>query len=191
MELFMKIIVTLLVLACCPLIHGQILHQTIREDKTVEYWFSLDQYQKPLNYVIEIEQLGGNITKLKGIHKGHPGSGDVTISDLNGNILYGEKLGKELSFEFATDQEEVIIEVLINGFIVYQKQTKIDKLTVLILKLQPEPQDAVYQINAQKELSATDLDTIMQCVNHCVQRDVNKDITTCGKKGETTISIQH
>ena len=187
----MKTIVTLLALTCCTFIHGQILHQTIREDKTYEYWFSLDQFQKPLNYVVEIEQLGGNITKLKGIHKGHPGSGDVTISDLNGNILYGEKLGKELSFEFATDQEEVIIEVLINGFTVYQKQTKIDKLTVLILKLQPEPQDTVYQINAKKELSAADLDTIMQCVNHCTQRDVNKDITTCGKKGETTISIQH
>lgn len=187
----MKTIVTLVILACCPLIHGQILHQTIREDKTIEYWFSLDQYQKALDYVIEIEQLGGNITKLKGIHKGHHGNGEITISDLNGNILYGEKLGKELSFEFATDQKEVIIEVLINGFTVYQKQTKIDKLTVLILKLHPKPQEAVYQINAKKELSVSDLDTIMQCVNQCVQSDINKDITTCVKKGEATISLQH
>ncbi len=187
----MKTIITIFLVTCCPFVHGQILHQTIREDKTFEYWFSLDQFQKMLNYVVEIEQLGGNITKLKGIHKGHSGSGEITISDLNGNILYGEKLGKELSFEFATDQKEVIIEVLINGFTVYQKQTKIDHLTVLILKLQPEPQDAVYQINAQKELSTSDLDTIMQCVNHCMQPNVNKDITTCGKKGETTISIQH
>lgn len=187
----MKTIVTLVTLACCPLIHGQILHQTIREDKTVEYWFSLDQYQKALNYVVEIEQLGGNITKLKGIHKGHHGNGEITISDLNGNILFGEKLGKELSFEFATDEKEVIIEVLINGFTVYQKQTKIDKLTVLILKLQPEPQDAIYQINAQKELSVSDLETIMKCVDHCVQHDAAKDLSSCGKKGETTISIQH
>ncbi|WP_300665035.1 hypothetical protein [Fluviicola sp.] len=187
----MKMIITILLMAFCPLMYGQVLHQTLREDKTYEYWFSLDQYQKPFNYVVEIEQVGGNITKLKGIHKGHHGSGEITISDLNGNILYGEKLGKELSFEFATDQQEIIIEVLINGFTVYQKQTKINMLTVLVLKLQPEPQDAVYQINAQKELSASDLDIIMQCVNHCVQPGVNKDITTCGKKGETTISLQH
>lgn len=181
----MKTSITIFLLTCCPFLYGQILHQTVREDKTFEYWFSLDQFQKPFNYVVEIEQLGGNITKLKGIHKGHHGSGDITISDLNGNILYGEKLGKELSFEFATDQKEVIIEVLINGFTVYQKQTKIDNLTVLVLKLQPEPQDEVFQINSTIELNETQLKEIMECTNSS-----KTDVSNCSKKGVYEVRSQ-
>jgi hypothetical protein len=139
----MKTILTLIALTTFQFIHAQVIHHSYSKENGYTYWFSLDQYQQPLNYVIEVSQLGGNITKLKGNYKGHKGSGNVTISDLNGNILLEEKLEKELGFEFSTDQQEIIIEVLIDGYAIYQKQTKIDKLTVLVLKLQPEPTDEV------------------------------------------------
>lgn len=181
----MKTILTLLALTTIHGIQAQIIHQSVSKEHRYTYWFSLDQYQTPLNYVIEFSQLGGNVTKLKGVHKGNHGSGDITISDLNGNILYGEKLGKELSFEFTTDQVEVIIEVLINGYTVYQKQTKIDKLTVLVLKLQPEPKDEVYQINSSSELSQTQLNEIMECTNAH-----KNDLHFCDKKGVYEVLLQ-
>ncbi len=186
----MKIIATLIALTACQLIYGQILHQTIREDKTHEYWFSLDQYQKPLNYAIEIAHLGGNINRLNGKISGNKKNGVVTISDTKGKLLFEKNLNPDLLFEFATDQKEIVIEFLVEGFVTYSKKVNAETLSVLVLKLQPESQEAVYQINAQKELSTTELDTIMQCVNNCVQYNVNKDVSSCGKKGEFTISIQ-
>ncbi|MNU67791.1 hypothetical protein D3C71_571430 [compost metagenome] len=186
----MKTIITVFLVTFCPFIYGQILHQAVREDKTYEYWFSLDQYQKPLNYAIEIAHLGGNINRLNGKITGNKKKGVITISDTKNNLLFEKELSSDLSFEFATDQKEIVIVFTVDGFVTYSKKTNIETLSVLVLKLHPEPQDVVYQINAQKELSESDLNTIMQCVNNCVQHDVNKDMNTCGKKGETTISLQ-
>jgi|GEM_PF-5200314 len=186
----MKIIATLIALTCCQVIYGQLMHQTVREDNSFEYWFSLDQYQKPLNYAIEIAHLGGNINRLNGKVSGNKKNGVVTISDTKGKILFEKNLTPDLIFEFATDQKEIVIEFSVAGFVTYSKKVNAETLSVLVLKLQPESLDEVYQINAQKELSTTELDNIMQCVNNCVQYDVNKDVTTCGKKGEFTISIQ-
>ena len=86
----MKAIITLLAITCYSFIHGQIMHQTVREDKTHEYWFSLDQYQKPMNYAIEIAHLGGNINKLNGKINGNKKSGLVVISDTKGKKLFEE-----------------------------------------------------------------------------------------------------
>lgn len=186
----MKTIITLIVLLACQVIYGQILHQTVREDKTHEYWFSLDQYQKPLNYAIEIAHLGGNINRLTGKITGNKKNGVIAITDIKGKALFEKMLSPELNFEFATDQKEIVIEFSVDGFVTYSKKINVETLSVLILKLQPESQEEVYQINAQKELSTTELDTIMQCVNNCVQYNVNKDVTSCGKKGEFSISVQ-
>ncbi len=186
----MKTLLTLVVLATSQIIYGQILHQTIREDKTYEYWFSLDQYQKPLNYAIEITHLGGNINKLTGKISGNKKSGNIRISDPKGTVLFEKELGPDLNFEFDTDQKDIVIEFSVDGFVTYSKKVSAESLTVLVLKLQPEPQEEVYQINSQKELSTTELDTIMQCVNNCVQYNVNKEVASCGKKGEFSISIQ-
>lgn len=186
----MKTIITLIALTACQVIYGQILHQTIREDKTHEYWFSLDQYQKPMNYAIEIAHLGGNINRLTGKISGNKKNGVVSISDTKNKVLLEKSMGPELNFEFATDQKEIIIEFSVDGFVTYSKKVNAETLSVLVLKLQPEPQEPVYQINSPKEISETELETIMQCVNNCVQYNVNKDVTTCGKKGEFTISLQ-
>ncbi|MNJ85286.1 hypothetical protein D3C87_27560 [compost metagenome] len=186
----MKTIITLIALSFCQLIDGQILHQTVREDKTYEYWFSLDQYQKPLNYAIEIAHLGGNVNRLNGKITGNKKKGIITISDTKNNLLFKKELTADLNFEFATDQKEILIEFAVDGFVTYSKKTSIETLSVLVLKLQAEPQEAVYQINAQRELSESELNTIMQCINNSLQSGVNKDFTTCGKKGETTISLQ-
>jgi hypothetical protein len=186
----MKTITTLFAIVACQTIYGQILHQTIREDKTHEYWFSLDQYQKPLNYAIEIAHLGGNINRLTGKITGNTKNGAVIISDTKNNLLFKKNLGSDLSFEFATDQKEIVVEFTVEGFVTYSKKINAEMLSVLVLKLQPESQDEVYQINSQKELATTELDTIMQCVNNCIQYTANQDITSCGKKGEFTISIQ-
>lgn len=186
----MKTIITLIALMACPVIYGQILHQTIREDKTHEYWFSLDQYQKPMNYAIEIAHLGGNINRLNGKITSNKKNGVVTISDTKNKVLFEKNLESDLHFEFATDQKEIVIEFTVEGFVTYSKKVNIETLSVLVLKLQPEPQEAVYQINSQKELAESELDTIMQCVNNCVQYTINKDVSTCGKKGEFTISVQ-
>ena len=186
----MKTIITLIALLACQVIYGQILHQTVREDKTHEYWFSLDQYQKPLNYAIEIAHLGGNINRLNGKMSGNKKTGSIAISDTKGKVLFEKILSPELNFEFATDQKEIVVEFSLDGFVTYSKKINAETLSVLVLKLQPESQDEVYQINAQKELSVSELDIIMQCVNNCVQYNINKDITTCGKKGEFTISLQ-
>lgn len=186
----MKALITLLALSCCSFLHSQIMHQTVREDKSFEYWFSLDQYQKPLNYAIEIAHLGGNINRLNGKISGNKKSGNVQISDAKGKILFEKELGPELNFEFATDQKEIVIEFTVDGFVTYSKKINAESLSVLVLKLQPEPQEEVYQINARKELSTAELDIIMQCVNNCVQYTLNKDVSTCGKKGEFTISVQ-
>ncbi len=186
----MKTIITLIALLGCPVIYGQILHQTILEDKTHEYWFSLDQYQKPLNYAIEITHLGGNINRLTGKITGNKKNGVITISDSNNNLLFEKNLGSDLSFEFATDQKEIVVEFTLDGFVTYSKKINAETLSVLVLKLQPESQEAVYQINSQKEFTTAELDTIMQCVNNCMQYTTNKDITTCEKKGEFTISVQ-
>lgn len=186
----MKAIITLLALTCCSFIHAQIMHQTIREDKTHEYWFSLDQYQKPMNYAIEIVHLGGNINKLNGKISGNKKNGSLMISDAKGKQLFEKELGPDLNFEFATDQKDIVVEFAVDGFVTYSKKVSAETLSVLVLKLQPEPQDEIYQINSKKELSETELNTIMECVNNCVQYNVNKDITSCGKKGEYTISVQ-
>ncbi|WP_430402953.1 hypothetical protein [Fluviicola sp.] len=186
----MKIIATLIALTCCQVIYGQILHQTLREDKTHEYWFSLDQYQKPLNYAVEIAHLGGNINRLTGKISDNKKNGAIAITDIKGKVLFEKILGPELNFEFATDQKEIVIEFSVDGFVTYSKKINAETLSVLVLKLQPESQEEVYQINAQKELSTNELDTIMQCVNNCVQYTINKDVTSCGKKGEFTISVQ-
>lgn len=186
----MKIITTLIALTCCQVIYGQLMHQTVREDSSFEYWFSLDQYQKPLNYAIEIAHLGGNINRLNGKISGNKKNGVVTISDTKNKVLFEKKLTPDLIFEFATDQKEIVIEFSVDGFVTYSKKINAETLSVLVLKLQPESLEEVYQINAQKELSTTELDTIMRCVNNCVQYDVNKDVTSCGKKGEFTISVQ-
>jgi hypothetical protein len=186
----MKAIITLLALTCYSFIHGQIMHQTVREDKTHEYWFSLDQYQKPMNYAIEIAHLGGNINKLNGKISGNKKNGSVIISDTKGKRLFEKELTPDLNFEFATDQKDIVVEFTVDGFVTYSKKISAETLSVLVLKLQPEPQDEIYQINSKKELSETELNTIMECVNNCVQYNVNKDITSCGKKGEYTISVQ-
>ncbi|MDF3026679.1 MAG: hypothetical protein K0S23_986 [Fluviicola sp.] len=186
----MKTITTLIALMAFQTIYGQILHQTIREDKTHEYWFSLDQYQKPLNYAIEIAHLGGNINRLAGKITGNKKNGVIIISDTKNNLLFKKDLGSDLSFEFATDQKEILIEFTVDGFVTYSKKVNAETLSVLVLKLQPESQDEVYQINSQKELASTELDTIMQCVNNCIQYTSNQDITACEKKGEITISVQ-
>ena len=186
----MKIILALIVIATSQIVYGQILHQTIREDKTYEYWFSLDQYQKPLNYAIEIAHLGGNINNLTGKISGNKKNGNISISDPKGKVLFEKELGSDLNFEFATDQKDIVITFTVDGFVTYSKKVSAESLSVLVLKLQPEPQEEVYQINAQKELPATELETIMQCVNNCVQYNVNKDVSSCSKKGEFSISIQ-
>lgn len=186
----MKAIITLLALCCCSFIHGQIMHQTVREDKTHEYWFSLDQYQKPLNYAIEIAHLGGNVNKLNGKMTGNRKTGHIKITDSKGKILFEKDLAADLNFEFATDQKEIVVEFTVDGFVTYSKKVSAETLSVLVLKLQPEPQEEMYQINSQKQLSETELDGIMQCVNNCIQYNVNKDVTSCGKKGEYKISIQ-
>ena len=186
----MKALVTLFSLACCQLIHGQIMHQTVREDKSFEYWFSLDQYQKPMNYAIEIAHLGGNINKLNGKISANKKNGSITISDITGKKLFEKELGQDLNFEFATDQKEIVVEFSVDGFITYSKEVSAETLSVLVLKLQPEPQDEVYQINSKKELSETELESIMQCVNNCIQYTVNKDFNSCGKKDEYRISMQ-
>jgi cytochrome c oxidase assembly protein Cox11 len=185
----MKTITTLIALMACQAIYGQILHQTIREDKTHEYWFSLDQYQKPLNYAIEIAHLGGNINRLTGKISGNKKNGVILISDIKNNVLFEKNLDSDLSFEFATDQKEIVVQFTVDGFVTYSKKINAETLSVLVLKLQPESQEAVYQINSHKEFTTVELDTIMQCV-YSVQYTSNKDITTCGKKGEFTISIQ-
>lgn len=186
----MKAIITLLSLACCQLIHGQIMHQTVREDKSFEYWFSLDQYQKPLNYAIEVAHLGGNINKLNGKISGNKKNGSVIISDIKGKKLFEKELGPNLDFEFATDQKDVVVEFAVDGFVTYSKKVSAESLSVLVLKLQPEPQDEIYQINSKKELSETELNGIMECVNNCMQYSVNKELKSCEKKDQYTISIQ-
>ncbi|MGV3612337.1 MAG: hypothetical protein ACO1N0_15370 [Fluviicola sp.] len=186
----MKALITLLALTCCQFIQGQIMHQTVREDKTHEYWFSLDQYQKPLNYAIEIAHLGGNINKLNGKINGNKKNGHVKISDSKGKVVFEKDLTADLAFEFATDQKDIVVEFSVDGFVTYSKKVSAETLSVLVLKLQPEPQDEMYQINSKNQLSETELDTIMQCVNNCVQYNVNKDVTSCGKKDTYTISIQ-
>lgn len=186
----MKTIITLIALTCCQVIYGQLMHQTVREDSSFEYWFSLDQYQKPLNYAIEITHLGGNINRLTGKISGNKKDGVISITDTKGKALFEKTLGPELNFEFATDQKEIVIEFSVAGFVTYSKKVNAETLSVLVLKLQPESLEEVYQINAQKELSTTELDNIMQCVNNCVQYNVNKDVTSCEKKGEFTISVQ-
>ncbi len=186
----MKTLATLFTLLCCQLIHGQLLHQTVREDRSFEYWFSLAKYQKPLNYAIEIAHLGGNIHKLSGKISGNTQPGSVIISDVTNKKLFEKELGPDLNFEFATDQKELVIEFAVNRFVTYSKKIQAETLTVLVLKLQPEPGDEVYQINSKKELPETELESIMQCVNNCMQHTVNKDFNSCGKKGEYTISLQ-
>jgi hypothetical protein len=186
----MKTIATLIALTACQVIYGQILHQTVREDKTHEYWFSLDQYQKPVNYAIEIAHMAGNINRLTGKISGNRKNGTIIFSDTKNNVLFEKDLGPDLDFEFATDQKEIVVEFALDGFVTYSKKVSAETLAVLVLKLQPESQDEVYQINSQKELQTVELDNIMQCVNNCIQYNVNKDVTTCGKKGEFTISIQ-
>lgn len=186
----MKITLILIALTCCQAIYGQLMHQTVREDKSFEYWFSLDQYQKTMNYAIEITHLGGNINRLTGKIPGNKKNGSVTISDSKNKVLFEKELGSDLSFDFATDQKEIVIEFTVEGFVTYSKKINVETLSVLVLKLQPEPQESVYQINSQKELTTSELDTIMQCVNNCVQSTSNKDIAACEKKGEFTISVQ-
>ena len=186
----MKAIITLLALTCCFLSQGQIMHQTVREDKSFEYWFSLDQYQKPLNYAIEIAHLGGNINKLNGKISGNKKKGSVIISDTKGKKLFEKELGSDLNFEYATDQKDIVVEFAVDGFVTYSKKVSAETLSVLVLKLQPEPQDEVYQINSKKELSEAELNGIMECVNNCMQYDVNKELNSCGKKDQYTISIQ-
>jgi hypothetical protein len=186
----MKTILLLIALTCCQVIYGQLMHQTVREDKSFEYWFSLDQFQKPLNYAIEIAHLGGNINKLNGKINGNKKSGNIKISDAKGEVLFEKDLTADLAFEFATDQKDIVVEFSVDGFVTYSKKVSAETLSVLVLKLQPEPQDEMYQINSKNQLSETELDTIMQCVNNCIQYNVNKDVTSCGKKDEYTISIQ-
>ncbi|WP_343634098.1 hypothetical protein [Fluviicola sp.] len=186
----MKAIITLLALACCQLIHGQIMHQTVREDKSFEYWFSLDQYQKPLNYAIEIAHLGGNINQLNGKISGNKKNGSVTILDTQGKKLFEKELGPNLDFEFATDQKDIVVEFTVDGFVTYSKKVSAESLSVLVLKLQPEPQDEIYQINSKKELSETELNSIMECVNNCMQYSVNKELKSCVINDQYTISIQ-
>jgi MFS superfamily sulfate permease-like transporter len=186
----MKTILTLLLLLLSQVIHGQIIHQTINEDKTHEYWFSLDQYQKTLNYAIEIAHLGGNVNRLVGKIKDNHKAGKITIHDTKGKLLFEKKLGTDLSFDFATDQKEVVIAFTVDGFVTYTKKTSVETLSVLVLKLQPESQEEVFQINSMKELDDTELESIMKCVNNCMQHTVNKDISTCAKKGAFTISLQ-
>ncbi|AEA45123.1 hypothetical protein [Fluviicola taffensis] len=186
----MKTLLILLLVTTSRLIHGQIVHQTINEDKTYEYWFSLDQYQKPLNYAIEIAHLGGNVNKLVGKMKDNSKNGNMTIHDTKGKLLFEKKLGSDLSFEFATDQKEVVIAFTVDGFATYTKKTSVETLSVLVMKLQPESQDEVYQINSKKELAEAELDSIMKCVHNCMQHTVNKDINTCAKNGEYSISLQ-
>ena len=147
-------------------------------------------YQKPLNYAIEIAHLGGNINKLNGKISGNKKTGHVKISDLKGKVLFEKDLDTDLNFEFATDQKDIVVEFTVDGFVTYSKRVSAETLSVLVLKLQPEPQDDMYQINSNKELSKTELDGVMQCVNNCVQYNVNKDITSCGRKGEYTIILQ-
>jgi hypothetical protein len=166
------------------------MHQTVREDKSFEYWFSLDQYQKPLNYAIEIAHLGGNINKLNGKINGNTKNGSVIISDTKGKKLFEKELGADLNFEYATDQKDIVVEFTVDGFVTYSKKISAETLSVLVLKLQPEPQDEVYQINSKKELSETELNGIMECVNNCMHYDVNKELKSCEKKDQYTISIQ-
>lgn len=186
----MKTIITVLALVAYQFIHGQILHQTIREDQSFEYWFSLDQYQKPLNYGIEIAHLGGNINRLNGKISNNKKNGTMIISDTENKVLFEKNLNSDLNFEFATDQKEIIIEFAVDGFVTYSKKVNIETLSVLVLKLQPESQEEVYQINSKKSLPESELAIIMECVNNCVQYNVNKEITTCEEKGLFTISIQ-
>jgi hypothetical protein len=185
----MKAIITLIAILASHVIYGQVLHQTVREDKTHEYWFSLDQYQKPLNYAVEIAHLGGNINRLTGKISGNKKTGSISISDTKGKTLFEKNLGSDLNFEFATDQKEIVVSFSVDGFVTYSKKINAETLSVLVMKLQPESQDEVYQINSKKELSETELETIMQCVNNCVQYTINKEVASCGKKGEYTISI--
>lgn len=186
----MKAIITLLASMGFSSIHAQIMHQTVQEDKSFEYWFSLDQYQKPLNYAIEIAHLGGNINKLNGKISGNKKNGLVLISDTKGKKLFEKELGADLNFEYATDQKDIVVEFTVDGFVTYSKKVSVETLSVLVLKLQPQPQDEVYQINSKKELSETELNGIMECVNNCMQYDVNKELKSCEKKDQYTISIQ-
>lgn len=185
----MKLCITLFLLISSRFLYGQVMHQTVREDKTFEYWFSLDQYQKPLNYAIEISHLGGNFNRLTGKMSGGNRTGLVSIQDLNGNVLFEKTLGSDLSFEFTTEHKEVVIEFTVDGYVTYSKKTGIETLSMLVLKLQPEPQDEIYQINSVNELSETELESIMKCVNDC-QEQRQSNFNTCGKQGEIRISLQ-
>lgn len=182
-------ITTLFFLFAFSVLYSQIIQETEQEDGSLEYLFTLDQFQKPYNYPIEITHLGGNVTKLKAQVKNSKQTGNIRFKDLKGEILFEKKLEKELAFEFNTDKKEVVVECEIAGYISYSRTVKIETLSILILKLQTEPSEDIYILRANERLPDATLKKIMECVN---QSKVSKssDFKSCESTYKVEISVQ-
>lgn len=187
----MKFIATLLVtIISCSISFSQVMEQIELKDGSVQYYFTLDKYQKSFNYPIEVTHLGGDITKMKANTKSNL-KGVITFTDLAGNVLYEKKMDSTLVFEFNTDKKVVNIQFVLNGYSPYTKKLEVEKLSILVLKLQPEPQEAIYVLNSPTTFSDAKLEEIMQCVNNQVVAHPEQTIfSTCEKIYKAKISVQ-
>ncbi len=187
----MKTITTFLsFLATISFTSAQVMEQMELKDGSIQYYFSLDKFQKSLNLPIEVSHLGGDITKLKANTKSKLG-GTVVFIDQNDKVLYEQKMDSTLTFEFNTDKKTATIECNVKGYSPYVKNLELERLSILVLKLQPEPQDAIYVINSQTTFSEMKLEEIMQCVNRQVESHPGKnDFSTCEKIYKAKIAVQ-
>jgi hypothetical protein len=160
---------------------AQVMEQIELKDGSIQYYFTLDKFQKSFNYPIEITHLGGDVTKMKATSKSKL-SGKIVFKDLVGKVLFEKKLDSSLVFEFNTNLKEVMIECSLKGYAPYIKKLEIEKLSILVLKLQPEPLESIYVINSTATIVDMKIEEIMQCVNgQVIAHPDQKTFTTCDK----------
>lgn len=185
----MKTLVTIGLLFLATLSQAQVVEATENEDGSYKYMFSLNEFQKPLNYPIEIAHLGGNINQLKGNIGKSNYKGTITFKDIDGTILFQKNIENDLAFEFNTDKKKVIVECEVDGFVSYTKTISVDVLNILVIRMQNQPNDNYYMVNAESMLQDIELKLIMQCVYDFEKGNSMKtDINECGmRKSKITL----
>lgn len=158
-------------------LHAQVIKDQTRDDGTHEYWFTLDEFSTPVQFPIRVEQVDGTTVKLSGETGLNGKKGFIIIENLISQRVDTIRLNPDGIFNY-TCNKKIHLTVEIDGYVTYEKENQgLEGLSMLVVKLHPNPEDIIYLLVTKTVISETALDKYMRCLYST--KKTGSDTSTC------------
>lgn len=160
----MKTTIIICLLAIFSNSYGQVIKENEREDGTYEYWFTLDDFKKPVQFPLHVEHIDGTTVKISGDTPLNGKKATLLITDLQTHKTDTIYIPDDGKFELLTGKQ-INLYFELSGFSSYEKgEIGLDNLSMLVLKMYYLPDDDIYLLHTRKAISQSDLKSFMRCV---------------------------